>query len=83
MLNRNENSINIDDYFPFSVLRMVTWCPRNLSQDKLDVAFYHLDTFGSLKLNIKKLRSWDSAPSFMANRRRKGGSSDRFLHLSL
>ena len=36
----------------------------------------------NLKLNIKKLRSWDSATSFMANRRRKGGSSDRFLHLS-
>ena len=37
----------------------------------------------SLKLNLKKLRSWDPAPSFMANRRRKVGSSDRFLHVSL
>ena len=37
----------------------------------------------SLKLKIKKLTSWDPVPSFMANRRRKVGSSDRFLHVSL
>jgi len=36
----------------------------------------------SLKLNIKKLRSWDPAPSFMENRRRKCGSSDRFFILA-
>ena len=33
-----------------------------------------------LKLNIKKLRSWHrNSHHFMANRRGKGGSSDRFL----
>ena len=36
-----------------------------------------------LKLNIKKLRSWCSVPHFMANRRGKGGSSDRFPLLGL
>ena len=32
MLNRNKNSTNIDDYFSFSVLRMVSQCPSSLSQ---------------------------------------------------
>ena len=32
MLSRNKNSINIDDYFPFLVLRMVSWFPSSLSQ---------------------------------------------------
>ena len=35
-----------------------------------------------LRLSIKKLRSWHLAP-FMANRRGKGGSSDRFPLLGL
>ena len=34
----------------------------------------------SLKLNIQKLRSWNH---FMANRRGKSGSSDRFSFLGL
>ena len=38
----------------------------------------------SLKLNFKKkLRSWHLHHYFMANRRRKGGSSDRFPLLGL
>ena len=43
----------------------------------------------SLRLNIKKLRSWHlmanrfAMANFMANRREKGGSSDRFPLLDL
>ena len=37
----------------------------------------------SLKLNIKKLRSWHLAPFFTENRKRKGGNSDRFPLLGL
>ena len=36
-----------------------------------------------LELNIKKLRSWHQPHYFMANRGRKGGSSDRFSLLGL
>ena len=37
----------------------------------------------SLKLNIKKLRSWHPAPLLHAKRMGKGGSSDRFPLLGL
>ena len=36
-----------------------------------------------LKLNIKKLRSWHPVPSFMAKRRGRSGSSDRFSLLGI
>ena len=46
MLNRNKNSLNIDDYFPFSVLRMLSWCPSNLLQWQIRCC---LLTFGHIR----------------------------------
>ena len=37
----------------------------------------------ALKLNIQKLKSWHLVHHFMANRRGKSGSSDRFDFLGL
>ena len=68
MLNRNKNSINIDDYFPFSVLRMMSWCPSNLSQ---------------LTLNIKKLRSWiQPHPSWQIEGEKVEAVTDFFISVS-
>jgi len=36
-----------------------------------------------LKLNIKKLRSWPPVHHFMANRKGKSGSSEKFYFLGL
>ena len=36
-----------------------------------------------LKLNIKKLRSWHPVHHFMANRKGKSGSSEKFYFLGL
>ena len=82
MLNRNKNNIYIEDYFPLSALRMVSWCPSNLSQSNKMLPINIWTHLASLKFNMKILRSWDPASSFMVNKRRKGGNSDRFLHLT-
>ena len=60
----------------------MSWYPSDLSQSNNMLPINIWTHLASLKFNMKILRSWDPASSFMVNKRRKGGNSDRFLHLT-
>ena len=62
---------------------MVSRCPNNLSQWKLDVAYYHLDTLGHLQLNFRKLRSWiQPHPSWQIEGEKVEAVTDFFISVS-
>ena len=57
--------------------------PGIYHSDKLDVAYYHLDTLGHLQLNFRKLRSWiQPHPSWQIEGEKVEAVTDFFISVS-